>query len=511
MREGPSGFRADRRLLHGGGLLSVRRAGFVPRNAWIAHVLASVLILVGGSSFSTRALASPAHAAQPLALLPPIVDDAALSSAVEIARTRFLARQPFERFDVTVLVADREGRWRRGAHGGDVPSYPASCVKLAYLVAAIQWCTERGRAPECLDADVRPMIVQSDNHATGRVVDAITGAPNVAWPATDGLPLPTGTSLGPSAAPGAVELPPDFAAWLGARRRTSQLLEARGLLGTQRLLHKTWPTNSGESPAGFERLALALEGRNAMTPNDAARLMLAIESGAIVPEGREYARSLLRRARWSAHGAFGSGLPPGTRYDAKIGSAYDTLEEIAWLELPDGRRLVVAGFSNGWRQDEPPPFDVATLGSFVEELIAVLGAASDPARARSMPWSTIAQAKPAPPWTPLDARGAREPGSAWANARTDATYEWRVRVPHPGRYEVAAWLPAAADLSAAARYEIEGHELPVWIDQRRWGARWLPVGAVESHDGFVVVRVSSDAEEGRLVADAIRVTALSGR
>lgn len=467
--------------------------------------------VVAIAALGAVAIANPVRAAAPRTPLPPIVDDAALAKAVEAARTRFLARQPFDRFDVTVLAADRDGRWRRGAHGGDVLSYPASCVKLAYLVAAIQWCTERGRAPECLDADVRPMVVQSDNHATGRVVDAITGAPNVPWTAADALPLPTGTTLGPSTARDAADPPAEFAKWLDARRRTSRLLESRGLLGAQRLLHKTWPTNSGESPAGYERLALALEGRNAMTPDDAARLMLALESGAIVPEGREYARSLLRRARWSAHGAFGSGLPPGTRYDAKIGSAYDTLEEIAWLELPDGRRFVVAGFSNGWRQDEPAPFDVVTLGSFVEELLAVLGDASRADRGRPLPWSTIAPARPAAPWTQLDGRGARQPGSAWSNALTGANYEWRVRVPRPGRYEVATWFPAAANQSATARYDLAGHEVPVWIDQRRWGARWLPLGEVESRDGFVVVRVSSDAEEGSLVADAIRVTALPRR
>lgn len=487
-----------------------------PRRSALRHV-----ILVAAVTLSS---AAGAHVdATRAAALPAIVDDASLTRAVETARTRFLARQPFDRFDVTVLAADRDGRWRRGSYGGAVPSYPASCVKLAYLVAAVQWCTERGRAPDCLDTDVRPMIVQSDNYATGRVVDAITGAPNVAWPAADALPLPTGTSLGPSATRATADAPPAFDAWLDARRQTARRLESLGVLGAQHLLHKTWPTNSGESPAGFERLALALAGRNAMTPDDAAKLMLAIETGTVVPEGREYARALLKRARWSAHGAFGSGLPPGTRYDAKIGSAYDTLEEIAWLELPDGRRFVIAAFSNGWRQDEAVPFDAVTLGSFVEDLLAVLDSGDGPTGAasatatrvaqasRAMPWTTIVPAQPAAPWERLEARGARAPGSAWNTTSVGASYEWRVRVPRPGRYEVATWFPAGADHSAAARYDLAGRDIPVWIDQRRWGARWLPLGDVDARDGVVVVRVSSDAEEGRLVVDALRVTALPRR
>ena len=58
---------------------------------------------------------------------------------------------------------------------------------------------------------------------------------------------------------------------------------------------------------------------------------------------------------------------PEDLLDAKIGTAYDTLQEIASIELPDGRRLVVAAFSNGWNPDDAPPFDVAPLGTFAED------------------------------------------------------------------------------------------------------------------------------------------------
>jgi hypothetical protein len=467
--------------------------------------------------------------------LPEIVDDASIAGAVETARTRFIARQPFDRFDVTVLVEAADGRWRRGAHGGDVLSYPASTVKLAYLAAAIHWCTGHGRGPDCLDADVRPMIEQSDNVATGRVIDAITGAANVDWPAATNVPLPAGVARPMTSALAGVATPAGFDVWLDARRYTERVLAAHGLLGEQRVMHKTWPTNSGEEPGGAERLALAAAGRNALTPDGAARLMLALQSGALVPEGREYARSLLRRARWSAQAAYGSGLPPGTGYYAKIGTAYDTLEEIAWLELPDGRRLVVAAFSNGWIQAEPPPLDVATLGSFVEELIGALDEANGTASraagrttaarasaggavrrpsaspATRLPWSTVAQARPAGTWQRLEARGARSGGMAWVTATPGASYEWRVPVPRAGRYEVAVWYPAAADQTPAARYDLGGREVPVWLDQRHWGARWLPLGEVEAKDGAVTVRVSSDAEDGRVVAGAIRVTALPAR
>jgi hypothetical protein len=70
------------------------------------------------------------------------------------------------------------------------------------------------------------MVVDSDNVATGRVVDALSGAPN----------LESGTDA-------------EFDEWLARRRYTERLLAGYGLLGGQRVLNKTWPTNSGEEPA----------------------------------------------------------------------------------------------------------------------------------------------------------------------------------------------------------------------------------------------------------------------
>jgi hypothetical protein len=437
--------------------------------------------------------------------LPEIVDSPALERVVASARQRFLARQAFDRLDVTVLLETTDGRWLRGAYGGDVLAYPASCVKLPYLVAAIHWCTAQRRAPDCLDADVRPMIVQSDNVATGRVVDAITGTPNVAWAEAANVPLPGGAA---DRLASTVRPPDAFAPWLERRRYAERVLASAGLLGDQTLLNKTWPTNSGESPEGYERLSLAVAGRNRMSPDASARLMLALQSGAVVPEGREYARSLLRRDRWSGHAAFGSGLPPGARLDAKIGTAYDTLQEIAWIELPDARRLVVAAFSNGWNPDDPPPFDVAPLGAFVEDLLATLDAAALPGTpGAALPWSARIAARPAGVWEPVPGRGAYGGGGAWGSRASGASYEWRVTVPKPGRFELAVWHPAGEDRTVAARYEIDGRAVPVFHDQRRWGGRWLPLGEVDVQGTSVGVRVRSEAE-GLLVVDTLRVSAV---
>lgn len=453
------------------------------------------------STTSTTSETSATHVA-----LPPIVDDSAVQRAVETARTRFLARQTFTRFDVTVLLADRAGRWRRGAHGGGEYAYPASCVKLGYLIGAVHWCAALGRAPDCLDADVRPMIELSDNVATGRVVDAITGAPN-AESADDA----------------------GFATWVEQRRYTERVLEGYGLLAGQRLLNKTYPSNSGDEPAGLEQRSVASNGRNRMSPDGAARLMLALETGALEPQARAYAAALLTRARFGAQSAFGGGLPPGSRYRAKIGNAYDTLEEIAYAELPDGRRLVIAAFSNGWDPQDPQPYDLATLGSYVEELLRALPSAR---RADAARYLSAAQARRSGAWTVEHPRAAwhARAGVRVAQAQTQtqtqtqgasstqtmdtrdaagAALEWRVRVPAPGRYEVAAWHVAGAANTAAASYHVAVPRAATppattTLDQRVWNARWLPIAEVDVAGRAFTVRLTADAP-GRLVADTLRI------
>lgn len=436
-------------------------------------------------AWALLAWATPLASAPAPAVLPRIVDDAQLAAAVERARTRFLARHAFDRFDVTVLAASPDGTWRRGAHGGDVLAYPASCVKLAYLVAAVHWCAEQGRAPDCLDADVRPMIVESDNVATGRVVDAVSGAPNVDATAT-------------------AEPPAGFAAWLEKRRYTERLLDAYALRGGMQVLNKTWPTNSGEDPAGFEKVSLDRVGRNRMSPDASARLMLAIVRGAIEPQATAYMRGLLARGQWGNHGTFGRGLPPGTRYEAKTGNAYDTQEEIAWFRLPDGREFVVAAFSNSWDQSQPLPHDVGHFGDFVEELLAALPGA------RALPWTARLDAHAAHAggdWRRERLAGGYGAARARTSADPAAELTWRIRVPRDGRYELAVWYPPRAGATTAAEWTItaaDGTQTVVRYDQTTWSRRWLPLGRYASRGRELVVRLRAEAP-GTLVADALRV------
>jgi len=288
--------------------------------------------------------------AEPPTISARIRDDGGVQLAVEQARTAFLAGQRFDRLDVTVLLAAPAGLWLRGSVGGDRPWYPASCVKLGFAIAATHWCAARSQGPDCLDEAVRPMLEVSDNVATGVVVDAITGATN-----------------------GPVE-GADLEAWLGRRLYTEDLLKSHGLLGGQRLANKTYPTNSGEMPQDLEKLALERHGRNSMTADGSALLMLALVSGEFGPAATDYLRGRLRRPRISPESAMGGGFPEGTVFESKYGSAYDTLAEIAHAELPDGRRLIVAAYSNGRDPDGPDDQDPSALAGFSRLLLERLDA-----------------------------------------------------------------------------------------------------------------------------------------
>jgi len=272
-------------------------------------------------------------------------DDTSLQAAVEEARSHFLPAGRLDRLDVTVLLAAPDGAWLRGSVGGQTPWYPASCVKLGFAVAAVHWCESQVRGAECLDAHLAPMLRVSDNVATGYVVDAITGAPN-----------------GPLE--GA-----DFDGWFRRRLYTERLLAAQGLLEGQRFINKTYPTNSGEEPAGLEALARERHGRNMMHADGGANLMLAIVTERFGRKSSEYLRPLLRRPQVSSHSFMGGGFPAGTRYESKVGDAYDTLAEIAYAEMPDGRRLIISAFSNGRDPDGPDAQDLTVLAGFARLLL----------------------------------------------------------------------------------------------------------------------------------------------
>jgi protein phosphatase methylesterase 1 len=429
-----------------------------------------------------------------------ILDDANLNQAVAQVRSDFLAIKPYvSRLDVTILVPNPDGTWSRGSYNPNTIAYPASCVKLCYLASAMYWARINGHPYDFLDWCVRPMIVDSDNYATGQVVDAITGAPNYATSTYDST----------------------FWAWYAQRQFTENYLTSRGLLENQTVMHKTYPTNSGSSPNGAESLAINYRGGNRMQPKCSASLMLEIVKGAVEPGATAYMRGLLTHDRWGGNSEFGFGLPPGSLYENKLGLAYDTLEDIAYVVLPNGRSFILAAYSNGFQGPEPNqpyPYDASLLGVFAEMLIDELELHigcppkwkidnTDPAVVVAGSWDFVTDQS-----VDYDMYGASYLATQSQKTAT-ASVTWNLNVPSAGRYEVCVWSPQkSTGTTVTYRVYHEAGSTAVGVNQRYYGGRWFRLGDFDfaADQGSVVLTNQAQQSGKYVMADAVKVTKWPG-
>ncbi|MBD1877022.1 serine hydrolase [Nodosilinea sp. FACHB-131] len=230
--------------------------------------------------------------------------------------------------------------WQRRPRGASYRGveliYPASVVKLFYLVAAHEW-VEQGMIPPSaeLDRALKDMIVDSSNDATSLVVDLLSG-----------------TTSGP-------ELPPGpFETWCYQRNiinRFFQSLPWPELVGVN-LNQKPW----GDGPYGRERAFVGkhYENRNRLTTDAVARLIHSIAGGVAVSAARSQTMlSLLARHQPTAPpdpgeedqftGFLGEGLPQGTRLYSKAGYTSKVRHDAAYFELPSGEPGLLVAFVEG--------------------------------------------------------------------------------------------------------------------------------------------------------------------
>jgi Beta-lactamase enzyme family len=214
--------------------------------------------------------------------------------------------------------------------------YPASIVKLFYLVAVWEWA-EKGMiktSPE-LERAVRDMIVDSSNDATSLVVDVLTG-----------------TTSGP-------ELPPGpFETWKQQRNIINRYFQSLNWLDLQdiNLNQKTWC----DGPYGRERAFLGelMENRNMLTTNATAILLHSIIGGvAVSAKASQDMMSLMKRSLEPAEleadpenqvtGFFGSGLPQEAKLWSKAGLTSQVRHDAAYVEIPGLRPYLLVVFTEG--------------------------------------------------------------------------------------------------------------------------------------------------------------------
>src|SRR5205085_2732739 len=233
------------------------------------------------------------------------------------------------------------------SHRGQEPTYPASVVKLFYLVAAHHKMEagELKATPE-LERALHDMIVASSNDATHYVFNALTRT-------TDGPEL-------------------DDAAlkqWLDQRNTVNRYFAGLGFEKIN-VNQKPWC----EGPYGRDRQSLGpnFENRNKLTTAAVARLLFEIVTGrAVTPARSRMMMDLLRRDPFhksddpddQATRFSGKSLPAGSQLYSKAGWTSSTRHDAAYIRLPYGAEYILTVFTvdNSTQTDIIP---------FVSDLIA---------------------------------------------------------------------------------------------------------------------------------------------
>lgn len=295
-----------------------------------AYTLTLLLCLSSCLLFRTaNAQEADANAFESSAKLQQVVDEAA-RAALERFGERGLKEKNLA---VTLVDLTDAANVRQASYRGSEPIYPASVVKVFYLAAAHRWVEDgKLKDTEELRRAMRDMIVDSSNDATHYVVDALSGVSN-------------GSELSPR----------EMEKWAYRRNVVNRYFATLGYAvgpGAINVNQKPWC----EGPYGRERVFLGknFENRNKLTTDATARLLTDIAVGRAVTPARSAAMLELMKRDFSgkaddpddqAHGFTGIALEPGVRYWSKAGWTSTTRHDAAYLELPDGRRLVLVTFT----------------------------------------------------------------------------------------------------------------------------------------------------------------------
>ncbi len=218
----------------------------------------------------------------------------------------------------------------RGSFRGDEQVYPASVIKLLYLVAAHRWMEDgKLKDTEELRRAMHDMIVDSYNEATGLIVDSLTDT-------TSGPELPSA----------------ELEKWYDKRNAVNRHFASLGYKNIN-VNRKPWC----EGPYGREMQSVKLHKpnhRNWLTTDATARLLTEIATGkAVTAERSKQMMELLKRrpfdkdAESQSRDYTGKALPEGAKLWSKAGWTSETRHDAAYVELPNGTRFVLVVFTTG--------------------------------------------------------------------------------------------------------------------------------------------------------------------
>ncbi len=220
---------------------------------------------------------------------------------------------------------------------GNERIYPASVVKMFYVVAAERWLEDKKVEESSeLTRALRDMIVDSSNEATQYVVDVITHT-------TAGYELS----------------PKEMKEWQYKRNAMNRYFSSLGYTNIN-VNQKTFC----EDAYGREKVSRGPNGenRNKLTTDATARLLMEIVTGKLLPTARTtYIMDLLKREYEKnsndtdnqGTGFTGIALKgiEGARLWSKAGWTSTTRHDAAYVELPDGSKFVLVTFTTDHSND----------------------------------------------------------------------------------------------------------------------------------------------------------------
>jgi beta-lactamase class A len=285
--------------------------------------LVALSISVRSQPRNSFAPAPSAHADSPQQL----VDDAARAALTKFADKKLTDSQ----LSITLIDLRDSQHPVTASFRGNERVYPASVVKLFYLVAVHRWLEDKKiqETPE-LKRAVRDMIVDSSNEATQYVVDVLTQT-------TGGFELP----------------PKEMEEWQYKRNAVNRFYSSLGFTNIN-VNQKTFC----EDAYGRERVSRGPNGenRNKLTTDATARLLSEIATSRAVNQTRSaQMMELLKRDYTGAskdnddqgHGFTGIALQgmTGVKLWSKAGWTSTTRHDAAYVELPNGGKFVLVTFT----------------------------------------------------------------------------------------------------------------------------------------------------------------------
>jgi beta-lactamase class A len=255
-----------------------------------------------------------------------------VNQAAQAALTKFADKKLTENQLSITLIDLRDAQHPLSASfRGNERVYPASVVKLFYLVALHRWLEDKKiQETDELKRAVRDMIVDSSNEATQYVLDVLTQT-------TGGYELPA----------------KEMAAWQYKRNAVNRYYAALGFTNIN-VNQKTFC----EDAYGREKVSRGPNGenRNKLTTEATARLLSEIVTGrAVNPAHAARMMELLKRdfAGTSkdrddqGHGFTGIALQgmTGAKLWSKAGWTSTTRHDAAYVELPNGAKFVLVTFT----------------------------------------------------------------------------------------------------------------------------------------------------------------------